>query len=156
MHGRIDTASRVIQASPRALYQAFINPESLASWLPPKGMSAHVDLFEPRKGGRYKLTLTYESEDAVKGKTSENTDVSQGVFLEIVPHKKIVQSGMFDSEDPAFSGEMVQSWYFEAVSEGTKVTLICENVPIGVRKSDHLDGLNSTLNNLAAFMEELK
>ena len=156
MQGRIDTASKVIQASPQVLYQAFINPEALASWLPPEGMSAHVDVFEPRKSGRYKLTLTYESEDAIEGKTSENTDVSQGVFLEVIPNKKIVQSGTFDSEDPAFSGEMVQSWYFESVSEGTKVTLICENVPIGIRKLDHLEGLNSTLNNLAAYIEELK
>lgn len=153
INGRIDTASKVIQASPRTVYQAFINPESLASWLPPEGMSAHVNNFDFRKNGHYKMTLTYESEDLIKGKTSENTDVSQGVFLEIIPNLKIVQSGKFDSDDPDYSLKMIQTWYFEAVSGGTKVTIICENVPIGVQKSDHLEGLASTLENLATFTE---
>lgn len=41
------------------------------------------------------------------GKTSENTDVAQGKFLELVPDKRIVQSVNFDSEDPEFRGEMI-------------------------------------------------
>ncbi|WP_042148293.1 SRPBCC domain-containing protein [Paucisalibacillus sp. EB02] len=152
-NGRIDSASRVILASPQTIYQAFLNPELLVLWLPPKGMSGHIDMFEPRKGGHYCMTLTYELEHSTSGKTSENTDVSRGVFLELVPDKKIVQSVKFDSDNPAFSGEMIQTWYFEAVSEGTKVTIICENVPEGVRKEDHDTGLKSTLENLAIFTE---
>lgn len=42
---RIDSASKVIMASPQTIYQAFLNPESLVSWLPPKGMSGHIDMF---------------------------------------------------------------------------------------------------------------
>ncbi|MCH4826295.1 hypothetical protein [Planococcus halocryophilus] len=48
---------------------------------------------------------------------------------------------------------MIQTWYLETVSEGTRVTLICENVPKGIRKEDHDIGLNSTLENLARFIE---
>lgn len=48
---------------------------------------------------------------------------------------------------------MVQTWYLEAVAEGTKVTVVCENVPEGVQKIDHDEGLTSTLNNLATFTE---
>jgi uncharacterized protein YndB with AHSA1/START domain len=33
---RIDSASRVIMASPRIIYQAYMNPEALVSWLPPE------------------------------------------------------------------------------------------------------------------------
>ncbi|TDQ41013.1 SRPBCC domain-containing protein [Aureibacillus halotolerans] len=152
-NGRIDSASRVILASPQTVYQAFLNPESLVSWLPPEGMSAHIDRFETRKGGRYRMTLTYELDQSSPGKTSENTDVSQGVFLALVPDRKIVWSIEFDSDDPAFSGEMIQTWYFEEISKGTKVTIVCENVPVGVRKEDHDEGLNSTLRNLATFTE---
>ncbi|TWT01534.1 SRPBCC domain-containing protein [Planomicrobium sp. CPCC 101079] len=149
---RIDSTSRVIEATPKAIYQAFMNPEDLAVWLPPEGMSAHVDVFEPHEGGTYKITLTYETDEVHLGKTSENTDVTQGRFLELVPDTKIVLAGQFDSEDEAFSGEMVQTWYLEAVEEGTKVTIICENVPTGIRKEDHDEGMNSTLENLANFM----
>ncbi|WP_010094565.1 SRPBCC domain-containing protein [Ornithinibacillus scapharcae] len=153
MTNRIDSASRVILASPQTIYQAFMNPESLVLWLPPKGMSGQIDMFEPRKGGHYCMTLTYELDHSSPGKTSENTDVSKGMFLELVPDKKIAQSVKFDSDNPAFSGEMIQTWYLEAVSEGTKVTIICENVPEGVRKEDHDIGLRSTLENLAIFTE---
>lgn len=152
-NGRIDSASRVILTSPQTIYQAFLNPESLVLWLPPKGMSGRINTFDPRQGGRYSMTLTYELEHTTIGKTSENTDVSQGVFLELVPDKKIVQSVKFDSDNPTFSGEMIQTWYLEAISEGTKVTIVCENVPEGVRKADHYKGLNSTLENLATFTE---
>lgn len=150
---RIDTASRVIMAPPQTIYQAFLNSEALVSWLPPKGMSGHIDMFDPREGGTYRVTLTYDLDHLAPGKTSENTDVAQGEFLELVPGKRIVQSVKFDSEDPSFSGEMIQKWLLEAISEGTKVTIICENVPEGIRKEDHDTGLRSTLENLAIYTE---
>ena len=152
-HKRTDSASRVILASPQTIYQAFLNPETLIKWLPPEGMSGHIDTFDPREGGTYKLTLTYEMDLSVPGKTSENTDVTQGRFLELIPNNRIVQTVKFDSEDPAFSGEMIQKWLLEANSKGTKVTVICENVPEGIRKEDHDTGLSSTLENLAVFTE---
>lgn len=151
---RIDSASRVIAAPRQAIYEAFVNPESLVLWLPPEGMSAHIDAFDARAGGSYQLTLTYEVDHSNPGKTSDNTDVSKGRFLELVPDTKIVLVGEFDSEDPAFSGEMVQTWFLEAVAIGTKVTLVNERVPEGIRKEDHDEGLNSTLENLARFVEK--
>jgi hypothetical protein len=64
-----------------------------------------------------------------------------------------VQLVEFDSEDPVFAGEMIMTWTLAAVSEGTTVTIVCENVPEGVRKEDHDVGLRSTLENLAVFTE---
>lgn len=150
---RTDSASRLIMASPEIIYQAFVNPEALISWLPPKGMSGHIELFEPWEGGNYKMTLTYELDNAHAGKTSENTDITRGRFLEFVPGQRIVQSVNFDSKDPSFSGEMIQKWFLDPVSKGTKVTIVCENVPAGIQKEDHDIGLKSTLENLAAFTE---
>ncbi|WP_010530518.1 SRPBCC domain-containing protein [Lentibacillus jeotgali] len=117
---RTDSASRVIMTSPQTIYQSFLNPEALVSWLPPKGMSGHIDMFEPHEGGTYRVTLTYEIDQSNPGKTSENTDVAQGKFVELVPDKRIVQSVEFDSEDPAFSGEMTQKWLLEAITRRHK------------------------------------
>ncbi|EFV76483.1 SRPBCC family protein [Cytobacillus pseudoceanisediminis] len=150
---RTDTASRVIMAEPQTIYQAFLNPKSLVSWLPPKGMSGHIDNFDPREGGTYNMTLTYEEDQPSSGKTSENTDVYQGKFLELVPDKRIVQLVIFVSESPDFTGEMIQKWLLESITEGTRVTIVCENVPKGIRKEDHDLGLKSTLENLAIFVE---
>lgn len=152
---RIDSASRVIAATPKAIYESFINPAALSLWLPPKGMSAYIEQFDCYEGGTYKITLTYEEEHTESGKTSKNTDLSQGKFLKLIPNTKIVLSVNFGSENPSFSGEMIQTWYLEAVLEGTKVTIVCENVPVGIQKEDHDVGLNSTLENLAGFAEKM-
>lgn len=151
--GRIDTVSRVIDVSPHTLYQAFMDPDSLVQWLPPEGMKGKIDLFEPYIGGRYRLTLTYGEEQEATGKTTENTDVSEGTFVELIPDKKIATAGMFDSDDPDFAGNMVMTWYFEEVLEGTRVTIVAENVPEGIKKDDHIDGLTSSLENLENFVE---
>ena len=51
------------------------------------------------------------------------------------------------SEDAAFSGEMIQIWHLKAVLGGTKVTIVCEHVPEGIRKENHNEGLGAKLEN---------
>ena len=151
---RIDSASRIIKASPRRIYEAHINPEALVSWLPPKGMKARLDSFDPHEGGTYRLVLTYDHSDhPTSGKTSEHADVVRGRFLELVPHERIVQLVEFESDDPAFAGRMKMTWTFTAVPGGTNVAIRGENVPPGIRPEDHEAGFRSTLENLAAFAE---
>ena len=150
---RKDIASKIIQAPPHAVYWAFMDPEALVAWLPPKGMEGRVDAFDAREGGTYRMTLTYTDSDHPTGKTSDNSDVVQGEFLELVPDKRIVQRIVFESDDPAFAGAMTMTWNLDEVPEGTKVTIICENVPEGIGQDDHETGMNSTLANLAAFLK---
>lgn len=97
--GRIDTVSKVIDASPQTLYQAFMDPNSLVKWLPPESMRGEISLFEPVVGGRFQLTLTYEDEYVAQGKTTENSDALEGTFIELITNKKIVEAGVFESDD---------------------------------------------------------
>ena len=151
---RTDVASRVIKAPAGKLYRAFVDPQALIAWLPPRGMTARIDVFEPREGGTYRMTLTYERPDhSTRGKTSDDADVVQGQFLELVEDQRIVQLVRFESEDPAFAGAMKTTWSLVPVSGGTEVTILCEDVPAGIRKEDHDTGMRSTLSNLAAFVE---
>jgi uncharacterized protein YndB with AHSA1/START domain len=149
---RVDSASRIIDASPQRIYQAFMDPTAVVSWLPPKGMKARIDAYDPHQGGTYRMTLAYdEPEHSAPGKTSKHEDVVRGRFLELVPNQRIVQSVEFESEDPAFAGEMKMTWTLTAVPGGTEVSIRCENVPEGIRPEDHQAGFRSTLENLAAF-----
>jgi uncharacterized protein YndB with AHSA1/START domain len=151
---RVDSASRLIKASPRSIYQAYMDPQALISWLPPAGMTARIDAFDPREGGVYRMALTYDQSDhSAPGKTSEHSDVVRGRFLELVADERIVQLVEFESKDPAFAGEMKITWLLTAVPGGTHVAILCENVPEGIRHEDHEAGLRSTLENLAAFAE---
>jgi len=149
---RTDSASRVIAASPSTIYQAFTDPNAWAIWLPPSGMTARIDEFDFRPGGAYKIALIYNTNQ--QGKTSANTDVVRGQFLELTPNRRMVQRVAFDSTDPACAGEMTMTWSLAPQYGGTAVTITCENVPAGIAKEDHDTGLRSTLENLANFTQQ--
>lgn len=152
--GRADRAERLIPAPPERLYRAFVDPEALMAWLPPRGMSGRALLFEPWQGGRYRIELALEGEGhRLPGKTTERTDIASGRFVELVPGERIVQTVEFDSADPAFAGTMVMSWSFEPAPGGARVTITAEHVPSGISAEDHAAGLASSLENLARFVE---
>jgi uncharacterized protein YndB with AHSA1/START domain len=146
--------SRIIKAPRRRIYQAFLDPKALVSWLPPRGMTGRVYEFDAREGGAYRMSLTYDqSNHSTRGKTSEHTDMVRGRFRELVPDERIVQQVEFESEDPAFAGLMTMTWSLADVADGTEVTILCQDAPAGIRPDDHDTGMRSTLENLAAFAE---
>lgn len=153
MAGRTDTASRIIRATPEAIYDAFVDPEAQARWLPPSGMAGTFDAFDPRPGGHYRLTLTYTSAHGGDGKSSADADRVEGRFVELIPGERIVQTANFESDDPAFAGTMTMTWSLRPVSGGTEVTIEAFDVPPGISAEDHAQGMASTLANLAAFLE---
>ncbi|MFI5386938.1 MAG: SRPBCC domain-containing protein, partial [Fimbriimonadales bacterium] len=67
--------------------------------------------------------------------------------------ERIVQLIEFETKDPAFASPMTIEWTLADVPGGTEVTILCENVPEGMRPVDHEAGIRSTLANLAAFTE---
>jgi pimeloyl-ACP methyl ester carboxylesterase/uncharacterized protein YndB with AHSA1/START domain len=148
---RIDSVSLPISAAPRTVYAAFENPTALTRWLPPEGMLGRVIEYDFRAGGNYRIELTYP-EDCEVGKTTGRTDVSIGRFLALKSNERIVQSVRFESEDPAFAGEMTLTWFFEGFAGSTRVTIAAEKVPPGITRPDHLAGLRSSLENLARFV----
>ncbi len=98
-------ASRVIRAPRQAIYDAFMEAGALATWLPPRGMTARLHQFEARVGGGYRMSLTYEEPDhRVRGKTTAHTDVVRVRFIELAPGERIVQEVEFDSDEAAFGG----------------------------------------------------
>ena len=152
--GRTDSASRVIAAQPEAIYEAFLNPDAWIEWVPPKGMRGWMHVFEPRVGGTYRMSLTHvDPGHSVAGKSSEHTDIVRGRFIELVPNERIVHAAEFESENRAFAGTMTMTWSLAALAAGTRVTILCENVPEGIRQQDHDAGLRSTLENLAEYIE---
>ena len=150
---RTDRASRLIKAPASQIYRAFIDPEALVRWLPPEGMTGEILAFDARPGSGYRMALHHvDAEHAAPGKTSEHGDVVETRVVALNPGRGIVQSAVFDSDDPAFAGTMRMTWSFEPAEGGTRVAIVCEDVPQGIRKQDHVQGLKSSLANLAAFV----
>jgi uncharacterized protein YndB with AHSA1/START domain len=148
---RIDRASRTIKATPHAIYGAHIDATSVAAWRPPEGMEAEVHAFDAREGGGYRMAFVHLGEG--QGKTTEKADVFEGRFVELVPDRRIVEQVVFESEDPRFAGVMTITTVLTPVADGTEVAIAAENVPSGISAEDHQLGMDSSLANLAAFVE---
>jgi uncharacterized protein YndB with AHSA1/START domain len=145
--------SRVIDAPQEALYRAFLDRDAFVAWLPPGSMRGVVHAFDGREGGSFTMSLVYpESDGSSQGKTSQSTDTFQGRFVKLVPSERIVWSIEFESADPSFAGEMTVSTTLAPEGRGTKVTIICENIPRGIRPEDNEAGCRSSLEKLASFV----
>ena len=154
-HARASTrASRVIRAGAEELYAAFLDAEALVDWLPPAEMTGEIHQFDARVGGGYRMSLFYPpGERAFRGKTSEREDMVDVRFVELAPPHRIVEAINFVTIDPAFSGEMTLTAAFEAVSGGTQVTLMFENLPPGLRPEHNEAGSRLSLEQLARGFE---
>jgi uncharacterized protein YndB with AHSA1/START domain len=149
---RTDSASRVVAAPPAAVYAALVDPDALTAWLPPDGMVGRFAWFDARPGGSYRLILTYTDASAGAGKATEDSDVVDVRFVEIVDGVRVVQAVDFVSDDPAFAGTMTMTWELTAVDGGTRVDIRADDVPPGISAADHAAGLASSLANLADYL----
>lgn len=150
---RTDAASRVIAASRERVYAAFIDPEALAAWLPPDGMTATFERFDLRRGGSYRLVLTYAGASRGAGKAGADRDIVVADLIDVVPQQRVVQAVNFVSDDPAFAGTMIMTWQLTSVDGATRVDFIADNVPEGISAGDHAVGLSASLENLANYVE---
>ncbi|MBT1688690.1 SRPBCC family protein [Dawidia soli] len=151
---RTDSAARVIHATPEAIYAAYLDPTAIATWRPPQGMHCEVFEFNPTPGGSFRMSFGYkETEHGIAGKTTEHADVFHGHFAELIPHQRIVEIVEFESDDPAFGGEMKVTTTLVQERHGTNVNVVCENVPTGITADDHRQGIQSSLANLAQYVE---
>lgn len=153
MPRRTDTASLTVDAPPDRVYTALVDPDALAAWLPPDGMSARFEHFDARPGGSYRLVLTYAEGSGGTGKTTADSDVVEARFLELVPGVRVVQDVDFVADDPRHAGTMTMTWELTPVGQGTRVDIRADNVPPGISAEDHAVGLASSLANLAAHLE---
>lgn len=143
----------MIEASPEIVYAAFVDPIAVASWLPPRGMTARFERFDPKPGGSYRLVLSYLDASGSPGKATPDSDVVEARFVDLVPGVRVVQAVDFESGDPSFAGTMTMTWAVTAADEGARVDFIAENVPEGITAEDHAAGLESSLENLAGYLE---
>lgn len=144
--------SRHVGAPPTAVYRALLDPEAVARWRVPDGMSARVHEFDARVGGAFRVTLTYDAPGAA-GKTGARGDTYHGRFTELVPGEKVVEELEFETEDSGFGGTMTMTTTLAPAGTGTQILVVHEGVPDGVSPADNETGTLMALGRLAALVE---
>lgn len=149
--GRTDRATRLIAASAERIFAAFNDAATLMQWLPPAGMTGRAHEYDFREGGAYRIELEYQGDDHGPGKTTAQSDVSKGLFAQIVADRLIRQTVEFEGGEEMATA-MTVTWTFDPVPGGTSVTVTAEHVPSSISPEDHQQGLTSSLENLAQFV----
>lgn len=110
---------RVLGAPPERVYRAFLDADAIAKWLPPNGFTCKVHELDAKVGGSHRMSFTNFS--------TGNGHSFGGTYLELVPGERIRYSDSF--EDANLPGEMTTTITFRAVSCGTEMHVVQENIP---------------------------
>ena len=137
------TLHRVFKAPSKKIYNAFLDADALAKWLPPNGFTCKVHHLDAKVGGTYKMSFTNFS--------SGKSNSFGGKYLELVPNEKIRYSDKFD--DPNLPGEMITTVIIKTVSCGSDVSIVQEGVPDVIPPELCYLGWQESLDQLAKLVE---
>jgi uncharacterized protein YndB with AHSA1/START domain len=134
---------RVLSAPAERVYRAFIDADARCKWLPPHGFTAHMHHSDPVVGGAYRMSFT--------NFTTGNSHSFGGKYVELVPNERIRYSDQFD--DPSMPGEMNVTVTLKAVSSGTEINIVQENIPDAIPADACYLGWQDSLMQLALLVE---
>jgi uncharacterized protein YndB with AHSA1/START domain len=138
--------SRIFKAPRERVFNAFLDADAMAKWLPPNGYTAHVYKLEPKVGGNYRMS--FSSLD------KKDTHFFGGKFLEIKPNERLRYTDKFESDDPEMQGEITVTVTFKDVPGGTEVRIVQEGVPKVIPIDGAMQGWSQSLENLARLVEQ--
>ncbi|WP_295809144.1 SRPBCC family protein [uncultured Nitratireductor sp.] len=134
---------RVIPANPKKVYRAFLEPDAIASWLPPYGFLCTVHELEPKVGGKHRMSF--------RNFTTGNSHSFGGEYRELVPDERLVYTDRFD--DPNLPGEMKITVILKTVPVGTEISIEQEGVPDIIPLEACYLGWQESLRKLAKLVE---
>ncbi|MCZ7865687.1 SRPBCC family protein [Agrobacterium salinitolerans] len=134
---------RVIAAKPEKVYRAFLEPDAVASWLPPYGFLCTVHDLDAKVGGTFRMSF--------RNFTTGNGHSFGGEYMELVPGERLVYTDRFD--DPNLPGEMKVTVELKAVSVGTEMTVVQDGVPDVIPLEACYLGWQDSLRKLAKLVE---
>jgi uncharacterized protein YndB with AHSA1/START domain len=134
---------RVLRAPTERVYRAFLDPEALAKWIPPRGFTGKVHEMDPRAGGGYRMSFTNFS----TGKSHS----FGGTYVELVSNERLRYTDKFD--DPNLPGEMQVTITLREVSCGTELKIVQEGLPSVIPVDGCYLGWQESLFQLAQLVE---
>lgn len=139
--------------APRAeVYRALLDAQAVGTWMVPTGMTSRVHAFDPREGGSFRISLTYDAPTGT-GKTTAHTNTYHGRFVKLVLNEQVVEVLEFETADAAMRGEMRVTFTLTDAGGGTDLLAVHDNLPPGLSPADNEIGWRMALDKLAAFVK---
>lgn len=134
--------TRVFNASPARVWQAWSTAEGLRQWACPEGATVADTTVDLKVGGRYRISM--------RGAEGESF-TAFGAYREIHPEVRLVYT--WDWEEPEHAtGETLVTVDFAPVGDSTQVTLVHDRFPNAEAADAHEQGWGSCLNQLEASL----
>ena len=130
---------RIIATTPQKLYRAFLEPDAIASWLPPYGYLCTVHKLNPVVGGMHRMSF--------RNFTTGRGHAFGGTYLELIPSERLVYTDSFD--DPNLPGEMKVTVILKAATIGTEIHIEQSGVPDMIPLASCYLGWQDSLHKLA-------
>lgn len=144
--------SRHVRAARADVYRALLDRDAVQAWRVPNGMTSEVHDFDPREGGTFRVSLSYDGLDAV-GKSSTHTDTYHGHFARLEPDELVVEMIEFETSNPELRGVMTMTTTLRDAEGGTEVVVQHDGLPAAVSATDNEAGTQMALANLATLLE---
>ena len=138
------TLVRTLHAPAQEVFKAWTDPGLIHRWMSSPGKGTTVAEVDVRVGGRYRL----ETQSA-DGKVH----VTTGVYRELEPGRRLVQSWIYEGPIPDFIGhETLLTVELREVGPGlTELTLKHERLPSDTYRDSVNKGWTGLLDNMAAL-----
>jgi uncharacterized protein YndB with AHSA1/START domain len=134
---------RVLTTRPEKVFRAFIEPDAVASWLPPNGFVCTVHELDAKVGGKHRMSF--------RNFTTGGSHAFGGTYRDLVPGERLVYTDSFD--DPNLPGEMTTSVTLKAVSVGTELSIEQQGIPDVIPPEACYLGWQDSLRKLAKLVE---
>jgi uncharacterized protein YndB with AHSA1/START domain len=132
--------TRLFDAPPARLFDAWLNREEWQSWIGPEGLNCEVPLLEPHVGGRYRIIMHL---------TDGRVIPVAGIFQIIDAPRTLAFSWGAESDPTRHS---LITLTFSGKGGETELTLRQDGFGSPASRDDHVIGWNSALNKLVAYL----
>ncbi len=139
---------RIFDAPRDLVWKVWTDPEHVAKWWGPQGMTTRVDELDFQVGGNWVYVMVGPDGGEYP---------QRGTFTEIVPPEKIVTSAEFEHGGPEPS-RVTMTYTFEDMGDKTKMTMT--HLEMGVEYTEEMrmgvmGGWNSNFDSLVDYLPSL-
>jgi uncharacterized protein YndB with AHSA1/START domain len=132
---------RVYDASPEAIYAAWLDPDALRVWMCPDGVLEAVAELDPREGGRFTITM----------RMADGEVVHTGEYRELRPPERLVFT--WSSENTNHEPTLVTVALERMGPRRTRLRLVHEALPDADAERKHRGGWTGILEKLGPWLE---